>query len=140
MCPGGTIFPEGPALGSTWNMELLGRVYATVAREARSIGVHQNFTLVVEPIRDPRLGRNEEAFSEDPFLCARIAEAIVRSAQGRDVSAAGQGRDRAVPLSRAKASPSAAWNAGPWRFPSGACGRSSWCPGKRASRNAGPWA
>ncbi len=70
MCPGGTIFPEGPALGSTWNMELLGRVYAAVAREARSIGVHQNFTLVIEPIRDPRLGRNEEAFSEDPFLCA----------------------------------------------------------------------
>jgi beta-glucosidase len=88
MCPGGTIFPEGPSLGSTWNMDLLGRIYATVAREARSIGVHQNFTLVVEPIRDPRLGRNEEAFSEDPFLCARIAETIVRSAQGNDVSAA----------------------------------------------------
>ena len=70
MCPGGTIFPEGPALGSTWNMDLLGRVYATVAREARSIGVHQNFTLVIEPIRDPRLGRNEEAFSEDPFSAA----------------------------------------------------------------------
>jgi beta-glucosidase len=87
MCPGGTIFPEGPALGSTWNMELLGRVYATVAREARSIGVHQNFTLVIEPIRDPRLGRNEEAFSEDPLLCARIAETIVRSAQGRDLTA-----------------------------------------------------
>jgi beta-glucosidase len=87
MCPGGTIFPEGPALGSTWNMELLGRVYATVAREARSIGVHQSFTLVVEPIRDPRLGRNEEAQSEDPWLCSRIAETIVRSAQGRDVSA-----------------------------------------------------
>ncbi len=87
MCAGGTIFPEGPALGSTWNVELLSNVYAAVAREARAIGVHQNFTLVIEPIRDPRLGRNEEAFSEDPFLCARIAEAIVRSMQGADVSA-----------------------------------------------------
>lgn len=87
MCPGGTVFPEGPALGSTWNMGLLSNVYATVAREARSIGVHQNFTLVIEPIRDPRLGRNEEAFSEDPYLCSRIAEAIVRSAQGTDPSA-----------------------------------------------------
>jgi beta-glucosidase len=88
MCPGGTIFPEGPALGSTWNMDLLGRVYSSVAREARAIGIHQTFTLVIEPIRDPRLGRNEEAFSEDPFLCSRIAETIVRSAQGHDVSAA----------------------------------------------------
>jgi beta-glucosidase len=87
MCPGGTVFPEGPALGSTWNMELLARVYATVAREARAIGVHQNCTLVVEPIRDPRLGRNEEAFSEDPFLCARIAESIVRSMQGTNLAA-----------------------------------------------------
>jgi beta-glucosidase len=87
MCPGGTVFPEGPALGSTWNMELLSRVYAAVAREARAIGVHQNFTLVVEPIRDPRLGRNEEAFSEDQFLCARIAATIVRSMQGTNLSA-----------------------------------------------------
>jgi beta-glucosidase len=87
MCPGATIFPEGPALGSTWNMELLGLVYATAAREARAIGVHQIFTLVVEPIRDPRLGRNEEAFSEDPFLCSRIAETIARNAQGDDLTA-----------------------------------------------------
>ena len=87
MAPGATIFPEGPSLGSTWNIELIGRVYAAVAREARSIGVHQNFTLVVEPVRDPRLGRNEEAFSEDPFLCSRIAETIARSMQGSDLAA-----------------------------------------------------
>lgn len=87
MCPGGTIFPEGPALGSTWHLELLSKIYGTVAREARSIGVHQNFTLVVEPIRDPRLGRNQEAFSEDPFLCSRIAETIVRAMQGTNVAA-----------------------------------------------------
>jgi beta-glucosidase len=87
MSPGATVFPEGPGLGSTWNMELLGRVYAAAAREARAIGVHQIFTLVVEPIRDPRLGRNEEAFSEDPYLCARIAETIARSAQGENLAA-----------------------------------------------------
>jgi len=87
MAPGATVFPEGPALGSTWNMELLGRVYAAMAREARAIGVHQAFTLVVEPIRDPRLGRNEEAFSEDAFLCSQIAETIARAAQGHDVGA-----------------------------------------------------
>jgi beta-glucosidase len=87
MCSGATIFPEGPALGSTWNLDLLFRVYAAAAEEARAIGVHQLFTLVVEPIRDPRLGRNQEAYSEDPYLCARFAETIVRAVQGDDVSA-----------------------------------------------------
>lgn len=87
MCSGGTIFPEGPALGSAWNPDLISRIYAAVAEEARMIGIHQIFTLVVEPIRDPRLGRNEEAYSEDPYLCARYAETIVRAVQGNDVSA-----------------------------------------------------
>ncbi|RPI03126.1 MAG: beta-glucosidase [Calditrichaeota bacterium] len=88
MCSGGTIFPEGPALGSTWNLDLIRRIYSATAREARAIGIHQLFTLVVEPIRDPRLGRNQEAYSEDPFLCARYAETIVNAIQGQDISAA----------------------------------------------------
>jgi beta-glucosidase len=87
MCSDKTIFPEGLAIGSTWNMDLVRRIYATEAREARSVGIHQLYTLVVEPNRDPRLGRNEEGYSEDPYLCARIAESIVHGAQGDDVSA-----------------------------------------------------
>ncbi len=87
MCSGGTIFPEGPGLGSTWDLDLIRRVYEAAAREARAIGVHQLFTLVAEPIRDPRLGRNQEAYSEDPWFCARYAETITRAVQGADVSA-----------------------------------------------------
>ncbi|HOB83089.1 MAG TPA: glycoside hydrolase family 3 C-terminal domain-containing protein [Bacteroidales bacterium] len=87
MCSGATIFPEGLALGSTWNMDLVEDIYSTAAREARAIGIHQLFTLVVEPNRDPRLGRNEEGYSEDPYLCSRIAESIVKGVQGDDVSA-----------------------------------------------------
>ena len=63
MASGGTIYPEGLGLGSTWNMDLLRDIYAATAREARATGIHQLYTLVVEPIRDPRLGRNEEAYS-----------------------------------------------------------------------------
>ncbi len=87
MCSGGTIFPEGPAIGSTWNTELVERIYAAAAREARAVGIHQLHTLVVEPIRDPRMGRNQEAYSEDPYMCSRFAEAIVRGAQGGNVVA-----------------------------------------------------
>ncbi len=86
MCSGATIFPEGHALGSTWNTGLIHDVYTIAAREARSIGIHELFTLVIEPDRDPRLGRNIEGFSEDPFLCARYAETIVRAVQGDDIS------------------------------------------------------
>jgi len=87
MCSQKTVFPEGLAIGSTWNTELVKQIYATAAREARAVGIHQLFTLVVEPNRDPRLGRNEEGYSEDPYLCSRIAEAIVRAAQGDNIAA-----------------------------------------------------
>jgi beta-glucosidase len=86
MCSGATIFPEGLALGSTWNMDLIDKVYTVVAKEARAVGIHQLFTLVIEPNRDPRLGRNEECYSEDSFLCSRIASAIVHAVQGNNIS------------------------------------------------------
>jgi beta-glucosidase len=85
MCSLGTIFPEGPGLGSMWDMDLVREIYAAAAREARSVGIHQLCTLVVEPVRDPRLGRNQEAYSEDPYFCSRMAETIVRAMQGYDI-------------------------------------------------------
>lgn len=86
MCPGGTVFPEGLAIGATWNMDLVKKIYKVAAKEGRSIGVHGLCTLVIEPYRDPRTGRNEEAYSEDPFMCSKIAESIVESMQGYDIS------------------------------------------------------
>lgn len=87
MVSGATIFPEGLTIGSTWNMDLVTEIYSTAAREARAVGAHQLYTLVIEPNRDPRLGRNQEGYAEDPYLCSRIAEAIVAGAQGDDISA-----------------------------------------------------
>ncbi|WP_368498145.1 glycoside hydrolase family 3 C-terminal domain-containing protein [Herbiconiux sp. A18JL235] len=84
--PGATIFPEGPALGSSWNPALVREVYAAVAREARSVGVHVLCTLVIEPTRDPRLGRSCEGYTEDPYLASVYAAAIVAGAQGDDLS------------------------------------------------------
>ena len=92
MRSGGTIFPEGLTIGSTWNMDLVNNIYSIAAREARSVGIHELFTLVIEPNRDPRLGRNQEGFSEDPYFCSRMAETIVKAIQGDDVSA----RDKTV--------------------------------------------
>lgn len=86
MVSGATIFPEGLALGSTWNRNMVKRVFTAVAREGKSIGIHGLCTLVIEPNRDPRMGRNEEGFSEDPFMCSQVAEDIVQAIQGNNIS------------------------------------------------------
>jgi beta-glucosidase len=56
MCAGGTIFPEGLAIGSTWDKDLVKKIYTVAAKEARATGIHGLCTLVIEPNRDPRMG------------------------------------------------------------------------------------
>ncbi len=87
MFSGATVFPEGLALGSSFDLDLVKAVYAAAAAEARAVGIHMLSTLVMEVDRDPRMGRNEEAYTEDPYLYARIGETIVRATQGFDISA-----------------------------------------------------
>ena len=87
MFPGATVFPEGLAIGSTFDMPLINRIYAASAQESRAVGIHILSTLVLELDRDPRMGRNMEAYTEDPYLYAQIAKNIVRGAQGWNISA-----------------------------------------------------
>ena len=87
MFPGGTVFPEGLAVGSSFDLDLVKAIYAAAAAEARAVGIHMLSTLVMETLRDPRMGRNEEAYTEDPYLYMRIGETIVRATQGYDISA-----------------------------------------------------
>jgi beta-glucosidase len=87
MFPGATIFPEGLAIGSTFDMDLVKSIYAAAALEARSVGIHMLSTLVLEVDRDPRMGRNEEAYTEDPYLYSRMAEKIVEGTQGTNIAA-----------------------------------------------------
>jgi beta-glucosidase len=86
MFPGATIFPEGLAIGSTFDMDLVKAIYSVAAAEARAVGIHMLSTLVFEVDRDPRMGRNEEAYTEDPYLYARIGENIVRGTQGSNIA------------------------------------------------------
>jgi beta-glucosidase len=85
MFPNATVFPEGLAIGSTFDLPLIERIYAASAQEARAIGIHVLSTLVMELDRDPRMGRNMEAYTEDPYLYAQIAKNIVRGAQGNNL-------------------------------------------------------
>lgn len=94
MFAGATIFPEGPAVGSSFDMDLVKAIYAATAEEARAVGIHSLSTLVMEVIRDPRMGRLEEGYTEDPYLLTRLGEALVRGTQGYDISAP----DKAIAL------------------------------------------
>jgi beta-glucosidase len=87
MFSGATVYPEGLAIGSSFDLDLVKAVYAAAAAESRAVGIHILSTLVMELDRDPRMGRNEEAYTEDPYLYMRIGEAIVHGAQGSDISA-----------------------------------------------------
>jgi len=80
--PGATSFPQPIGLAATWNPELVESLYAMTALEARVRGTHQALTPVVDVARDPRWGRVEETFGEDPFLAGQMGIAAVRGFQG----------------------------------------------------------
>ena len=78
-----TSYPQPIGLASTFNAELVEKIYAAIATDARSRGVHQALTPVVDVAREPRWGRVEETFGEDPFLVAQMGIAAVHGLQGR---------------------------------------------------------
>jgi beta-glucosidase len=80
--PEATSFPQAIGLASTWNPDLLERVFAVVATEVRSRGAQQVLAPVVDVARDPRWGRFEETYGEDPYLISRLGLAAVHGFQG----------------------------------------------------------
>lgn len=79
---GATSFPQPIGLAATFNPALVRALYAMTAEEARVRGTHQALTPVVDVARDPRWGRVEETFGEDPYLVARMGVAAVSGFQG----------------------------------------------------------
>ena len=77
-----TSFCQPIGLGATFNPELVEALYTMTALEARVRGTHQALTPVVDVARDPRWGRVEETYGEDPYLNAQLGMAAVRGFQG----------------------------------------------------------
>jgi beta-glucosidase len=78
----GTHFPAPIGLASAWDPGLLERVMSVAALEARARGTHQVLSPVLDLARDPRWGRTEETYGEDPYLVARLGVAAIRGYQG----------------------------------------------------------
>ena len=77
-----TSFPQAIGLASTWDPDLVREVNALIASEVRARGVHLVLSPVVDVARDPRWGRIEETFGEDPFLVGELGVASVEGLQG----------------------------------------------------------
>jgi beta-xylosidase len=80
--PKGTSFPQAIALASTWDPSLVHDVFAATAAEVRARGAQQCLAPVLDLARDPRWGRTEETYGEDPYLVSRIGVAAIQGFQG----------------------------------------------------------
>ncbi len=78
----GTHFPQAIGLASSWDPDLIRRVDTIIAREIRARGVSLALSPVVDVARDPRWGRIEETFGEDPYLVSQLGIAAVQGLQG----------------------------------------------------------
>jgi beta-glucosidase len=83
MGTGATSFPQAIALGSTWDPALLEQVFTAAALEASARGTRQVLSPVLDLAREPRWGRTEECYSEDPYLVSQMGKAAIFGLQGR---------------------------------------------------------
>lgn len=79
-----TVFPIGLGMAAGFNPALVEEAYGIAAKEASSEGINWSFTPMIDIARDPRWGRVAEGFGEDPYLAARMAEAVVWGLQGKN--------------------------------------------------------
>ncbi len=78
----GTVFPAPLGLGDTWDRQLLQDVGSSIGSEARATGVDMILAPVLNLARDPRWGRVEETYGEDPHLAAQLGLSFIKGAQG----------------------------------------------------------
>ncbi len=81
-----TVFPQAIGVAGTWDPDLAEAMADVVRIQMRAMGAHQGLSPVLDVCRDPRWGRMEETFGEDPYLVARMGGAFVRGLQSDDLS------------------------------------------------------
>jgi beta-glucosidase len=116
MAQGSASFPQAIALASTWDPDLVQQVFTAAAAEMRARGGNHALTPVLDLARDPRWGRTEETYGEDPHLAAAIGVAAVRGLQGDSLPIAS---DRVLATAKHFAvhgQPEAGSNGGPTNF------------------------
>ncbi|MDW8061970.1 MAG: glycoside hydrolase family 3 N-terminal domain-containing protein [Nitrososphaerota archaeon] len=85
MAVNATSFPQAINLASTWNPQLVEGVAGVIRIQMRAVGAHQGLAPVLDIARDPRWGRTEETYGEDPYLVACMGVAYIRGLQNSDL-------------------------------------------------------
>ncbi len=81
-----TVFPQGIGLAATWNVALVEQVAGVIREQMLAVGARLALAPVLDVARDPRWGRVEETYGEDPVLSGTIGTAYVRGLQTGDLS------------------------------------------------------
>ena len=82
-----TVFPQALGLGAARNTALMSEMADHIGRETRAVGVRQTYAPNLDISRDPRWGRVEENFGEDPYLTSRLGVAYIRALQSHGIAA-----------------------------------------------------
>ena len=82
MSGGSTVFPVPLSLSSSWDTDLISRVFTVAARQTRIRGTHHVLGPNMDLAREPRWGRTEETYGEDPYLTSRMIVSLVKAIQG----------------------------------------------------------
>lgn len=85
MAPGGSIFPEIIGLASTFRPELANQMTSFIRQQIMAIGARQGLAPVLDVARDPRWGRVEETFGEDPILVSQFGVEYIKGLQTDDI-------------------------------------------------------
>ena len=85
MARGATSFPQSIGLASTWEPDLITALAQVIRTQMRAVGAHHTLAPVLDVARDPRWGRIEETYGEDPYLITQIGNAYIRGVQGDDL-------------------------------------------------------
>lgn len=82
MSGGSTVFPTPLSLSSSWDTDLISRVFTVAARQTRIRGTQHVLGPNMDLAREPRWGRTEETYGEDPYLTSRMIVSLVKAIQG----------------------------------------------------------
>jgi beta-glucosidase len=80
----GTVFPVPLCMGSTWDPQLIKEIYSAIGKEMRLYGITHAATPVLDLLRDPRYGRCDELYGEDPYLVGEMGVSAILGLQGEN--------------------------------------------------------